>query len=72
MRRNSNSPQIIPAKYSGACAETGAKIRPGESILWTPGSKTVFSAASQRYQQHESHLRALEVAKAFNLADSDW
>ena len=72
MRRSSSNPQIIPAKYPGTCAETGSKIRPGESILWTPGSKSVFSISSHRFQQHESHLRALEVAKAFNLADADW
>lgn len=53
-RRSSNqAPRIINAKFPGRCAELDTEILEGDRILWKPGSRIVYSANSERFQQFE-------------------
>lgn len=58
-RRNSdNSPRTINAKFDGQCNETGVKIKKGESCLYYPGEKKIYS--------HDSN-----TAKLYREAQAD-
>lgn len=49
--RRTNQPRIINARFPSRCAETGEFIDEGDSILWYPETKRVYSESSSEYQR---------------------
>ncbi len=50
--RKNNEPRVIEAKYESICAETGDKILRGESCLYYPAMRKVYSLASNTYARY--------------------
>jgi hypothetical protein len=42
--------RLITAKFSSRCAETGAKISKGETCLYDPDTKKVFTKQSETFK----------------------
>ena len=54
MKRYSNhnrDPREITARFDSVCAETGEPIKKGESCIYYPTSKQVFSMDSKQAQE---------------------
>lgn len=49
-----NDPRIISAKFPSICKETGKKISKGDSCLYYPYDRTVFSLESKQAQEYYS------------------
>lgn len=50
--RKNNDPRVVPAKYESTCAETGDKILKGESCLYYPAMRKVYSLSSKTYETY--------------------
>lgn len=46
--------RIITAKFSSSCAETGNKIKKGDTILYNPDLKKAYCKTSQLFQDPAS------------------
>lgn len=44
-------PRIMTARKTGACAQTGAPIWPGDQILWDPIAGQAYCHGSGRFQE---------------------
>lgn len=60
MRRRkvfSTAPRFIQARFKSVCAETGATIEKGESCLFQPLQKEIFSMNSKRVQEWKEMIQ---------------
>lgn len=64
-----NKPRLIEAKFESTCAETGDKIKRGESCLYYPAMRKVYSLSSKTYERYcgEVHDMRLEDLTAEQL-----
>ncbi len=54
MKRYSNDPRIITARYDSLCAETGRPIRKGETCIYYPLAGQVFCEDSKQAETFRS------------------
>lgn len=65
-RYRNNSPRQITARFDSTCAETGAVIKKGDSIVYADGK--AYCEASKTAEQ----FRAQQFAAAYNMADANY
>lgn len=56
-------PRIMTARKPGTCAQTGAAISPGDSILWDPIAGQAFCHGSGRYIEHAQGEQAAPAGR---------
>lgn len=61
-------PYITTARFNSVCPETGKTIRKGDPIAYYPRDKKAYHKDSQS----ANDVRAIEFAKAFNMADANY
>ena len=65
-RYRNTAPRRITARFDSVCAETGAPIKTGDTIIYADGE--AYCDSSKRAEQ----FRANEFAAAFNMADANY
>lgn len=52
----------IKAKFISTCAETGAKIKKGESIIYDPSAKKAYSMNSKKAKDWQNNSESRNMA----------
>lgn len=71
-QRAPQGPRIIDARRPGICAQTGAQIKPGDSILWDAVAGVAYCHGSARYVAHAEQQRLNTWNAAHGMADANW
>lgn len=56
-----NDPRMITAKKDGVCAETGRRIKAGESCVWYPSSKKIYAMDSKQAGEFRGYMQDLDM-----------
>jgi hypothetical protein len=61
-------PCFITARFPSTCPETGTQISKGDSVAYYPATRKAYHDSSAA----ADHVRGLQFAQAFNMADANW
>lgn len=64
--------RTMTATRAGVCAETGAAIKAGDRILWSPSTRAAYCATSKRFAAHEEQQRLDAFNSTHNMPDANW
>lgn len=57
-----NDPRIIKCRFNSTCAETGKLIKKGETALYYPATRKVYSADSKQMYDYNCFLADLQLS----------